>query len=316
VTDAAVAARRGVQLPDSGDIDAWTDDQRALLDFAGLVVRKPGQEARFAPRPTVVAFLQQCERTGLDPIARQIYAIERGGKWGVQVSIDGMRLVAQRSGVYAGQGPIEWTGDGRTWVDVWLSEEPPAAARATVHRRGFDVPMVAVARWSSYVVQTDEWVDGRKTGRRKTSAMWARMPDLMLGKVAEALALRRAFPMELSGLYSEDETEFAALDDGDAPRGAPVPAGESLGSGTRSAQRAVTVSETTDGSEVALGDHGDVSGAPRGPVGPESGTSSVGVDDPLRLTAEERAEYGLDGDDVDGADPESDGTEAGHATDS
>jgi phage recombination protein Bet len=207
-----------VALPTSSDVDAWNDEERALLDAAGLVQRKQNRAATWAPRATVAAFLQHCARTGLDPIARQIYAIERGGKWGIQVSIDGARLVAQRSGQYAGQTPVEWTGDGKTWVDVWLDSEPPKAARVGVLRQGFAQPLYATARWDSYVVTKDEWVRGEKTGRKIVSDMWAKMPDLMLGKVAEMLALRKAFPMELSGLYSSEEMAQA-----DAPAAA-VPA--------------------------------------------------------------------------------------------
>jgi phage recombination protein Bet len=192
-------------LPLSSDMSQWTDEQAALLDAAGLVQRKNGQAPSWAPRATVAAFLQQCARTGLDPIARQIYCIERAGKWQIQISIDGARLVAQRTGQYRGQTPAMWTGDGVTWVEVWLSKEPPAAARVGVYREGFAEPLYAVARWDSYAVYTTDF----RTKAQKLAAMWAKMPDVMLSKVAEMLALRKAFPQDLSGLYSTEEMEQA-----------------------------------------------------------------------------------------------------------
>lgn len=226
-------------LPKTADQALWTDDEKAMLEAAGLVIRKGNAPPEPAPRPTVIAFLQHCHRTGLDPIAKQIYAIKRGANWGIQISIDGARLVAQRSGQYAGQTPVQWTADGVTWVDVWLGDGYPKAARVGVRRRGFDEPLYAVARWDSYVVLDDEWEgtypNRRKTGKQTVSTMWGRMPDVMLAKVAEMLALRKAFPMELSGLYSAEEMEQALTVDEPAPR-APRAAPQ-LEAGTRSAQR-------------------------------------------------------------------------------
>lgn len=239
MTDIIVTDRpQSIELPTTGDSSQWTEDQKALLDAAGLVIRKRGQDPVPAPRSTVVAFLAHCRRTGLDPIARQIYAIERGGKWGIQVSIDGFRLVAERSRRYAGQAPVEWTADGETWVHVWLSDQPPAAARATVLRSDFDEPMVAVARFSSYVQLVDEYEgpygSRQKTGKKVPGEMWARMPEVMIAKVAEALALRKAFPQELSGLYTEDEMDQALSTPESAPR---AQRSSTLEPGTRSAQR-------------------------------------------------------------------------------
>jgi len=141
-------------------------------------------------------FIRACERYGLDPMAKQIYFVKYGDKVQMQTSIDGFRLIAQRSTHYKGQKGPFWCGDDGEWRDVWLQDAPPKAAKIGVLRDDFSEPLFAVAKMSEYAQSS---ADGRLRG------LWSKMPALMLAKCAESLALRRAFPNELSGLYSEDE---------------------------------------------------------------------------------------------------------------
>jgi phage recombination protein Bet len=149
-------------------------------------------------------FALVCQRTGLDPFFKQIYAIGRNVKVGngwekrmtIQTGIDGYRLLAARTDELAGIDDA-----------VYDTEEAdhPRWARVTVWRMVSNqrVPFTAKARWDEYV-QTDK--EGNSTG------MWKKMPYLMLAKCAESLALRKAFPAELSGIYTNEEMQQADAD--------------------------------------------------------------------------------------------------------
>jgi len=140
-------------------------------------------------------FMYQCKRTGLDPFSRQIHAVKRRNnatgrdEMAIQTGIDGYRLIADRTGKYAGNDDFEYGPEVNGY---------PSWARATVWKivSGQRVAFSATARWKEYA-QTKR--DGKLTH------FWNSKPYIMLGKCAESMALRKAFPQELSGLYTHEE---------------------------------------------------------------------------------------------------------------
>lgn len=185
----ALATTAQSDLVLAGDQTFWTDNQIAVLNQLGVTNAAPADLA---------VFFHQCTRTGLDPFARQIYMIERQGKQTIQTGIDGFRLIARRavdrSGETLGYEDTQWCDQSGNWTDVWLHNEAPAAARVAVLRQGQRYP--AIALFSEYAAT-------KRAGG--LTQMWATKPALMLAKCAEALALRKAFPQDLSGLYTSDE---------------------------------------------------------------------------------------------------------------
>jgi phage recombination protein Bet len=166
-------------------------------DYLALVSEKilgRDRQGKLRPFGDFMLFLYQCKRTGLDPLARQITPVFRNAKqpdgsfkevMSIQTTIDGYRLIAERSGLYAGSDDAIYDAE---------DQAHPNKATVTVYKlnkqTGERMPVTATARWSEYV---------------GTGPMWNKMPYLMIAKCAEALALRKAFPQELSGVYTREE---------------------------------------------------------------------------------------------------------------
>ncbi len=164
--------------------------------------------ARGATDDELALFLYTAAKTGLDPLTKQVHFIKRrvwsknlnGGRGGydevgtTQTGIDGYRVIASRNGLAGIDDAIFDDEEGTN----------PKKASVTVYKmmEGQRVPFTATARWSEYAVVDKEM---------NPVAMWKKMPFLMLAKVAEALALRKAFPNDLSGLYTNEE--MAQADD-------------------------------------------------------------------------------------------------------
>ena len=168
----------------SSSLALWTPEQTQLISTT-IAPGCSGDELRL--------FAYACQRTGLDPFSKQIYAIKRGGKMTIQAGIDGLRSIAERTGQLDGSETL-WCGDDGQWTDVWLGSKPPAAAKTTIWRKGAGHPFTGVARFQDY---------------NAGQGLWTKMGATMIAKCSEALALRKAFPADLSGVYSSDEMEQA-----------------------------------------------------------------------------------------------------------
>ena len=158
-------------------------------------------------------FVHVANHAKLDPFAKQIHAVKRwDGKqrrevMSIQTGIDGFRLIAARTKAHAG-------------TDEAVFEEKdgkPVKATVTVWKvvAGLRVAFTASARWDEYV----QTYKDRETGAEKMTGLWAKMPYVMLAKCAEAQALRKAFPADLSGIYAEEE--IGTMDVAPAPAVAP-----------------------------------------------------------------------------------------------
>ena len=189
-TPAALAIREGQ--------DFWDAKQLAALAQLGI---------SGASNADLAVFMHYCQRTGLDPFSRQIYMIGRNTKDGVrqtiQVGIDGYRVIAQRAarrdGVTLNYGKTFWYKQGeRDPYEMWLDDDPPAGAAVTVYKDG--KPFHGQVRFKDFAARTKQ---GDLMG------LWATMPSHMIGKCAEAQALRKAFPHDLGGIRTDEEMGHA-----------------------------------------------------------------------------------------------------------
>lgn len=196
MTTTEIAVREGGALAVQAGQTEWSEQQLAVLYSVGI--------KKEVTKAELTAFLHECQQRKLDPFSKQIYLIgrydsrEKREVYRSQTGIDGFRVIAHRAAREA-QEPISyeetlWCGPDGQWRNVWLEFDPPRAAMVVVLRGGQRFP--AVATLAEYAAT---YPDGNPM------PMWKRMPSTMLAKCAEALALRKAFPDDLSGIYTAEE---------------------------------------------------------------------------------------------------------------
>lgn len=131
----------------------------------------------------------------LNPLLKQIYFVKRWDSqkrrevWSTQISIEGLRSVAERTDQYDGQDEPDWQYD---------KDGKLLLCRVKVYRKGVPRPFVGVAHFSEYVQMTKEG---------KVTKFWSEKPHVMISKCAEAVALRKGFPEDTADLYIPEEMQ-------------------------------------------------------------------------------------------------------------
>ena len=142
----------------------WTPEQTQLISTT-IAPGCSGDELRL--------FAYACQRTGLDPFSRQIYAIKRAGKMTIQAGIDGLRSIAERSGQLDGS-ETWWCGPDGSWQDAWLADKPPAAAKTIIYRKGSNHAFTGVVLMASglmYGLAISHLLRPRRSSTAKVAAI-------------------------------------------------------------------------------------------------------------------------------------------------
>lgn len=169
-------------LTTQGNQNQIVEWDREKIELLKNTVCKGSSDSEFE------VFLHACKRTGLDPFMKQIYSVPRGGQRTLQTGIDGFRLIAERTGCYC-------PGKSSTYTyDKTGKLESATAYVKKLTKDGAWHEVEATADFKEY--------DGNNN-------MWKKFPKTMLAKVAESIALRKAFPADLSGIYGAEELEQA-----------------------------------------------------------------------------------------------------------
>jgi phage recombination protein Bet len=170
-----------------------------------------------ATEASIKLVIAYCKAAQLDPMLKPVHIVpmpvkkpgSRDMEWRdvVMPGIGHYRIQATRSGVYLGKTEPEFGPDvTRTMGGRQVTF--PQWCRVTVKKQ--------VGSQVAEFTAREFWLENYATGGRDTdapNAMWGKRPYGQLAKVAEAQALRQAFPELLGGTNTADEMEGRALDE-------------------------------------------------------------------------------------------------------
>ena len=166
--------------------------------------------AKKLDQPQTKIFFYTCQALGLNPLLNEICAVpyknrETGASTlSIQVMRDGFLSIAHRSGKFAGlESGVKTDDDGKI-ICGW----------AKVYHRDFNQPVYQEADFEEYNTPTK---NGKPT-------LWASKPKTMIKKVAESMALRKAF--NVNGVYAPEEMEKEITLESAAPKVLEVPNGD------------------------------------------------------------------------------------------
>lgn len=170
-----------------------TDSALATMPYADVVAENTQNldlirqtYAKDLTEPEFQLVIAEANSRGLSALNREVVGIKFQGKMSTFVTLAGLRRLADRTGLIRGVDGPHWRGADGVWRDVWTEETPPIAARVLVWRVDGDRPYVGTAVWKERAQYFF------KEGQKRLSQTWAAMPALMLGKVAESDAYKRA----------------------------------------------------------------------------------------------------------------------------
>lgn len=168
-----------------------TQTDTAVAHWSGEQIEILKQDLGIKTDAHLAYFAQVCTHKNLDPFLNEIVPIYYGEEMVIQETVEGLRTIAERSGLYGGYRGPWYCGPDLEWHEgVWLDEEhPPTAAKYEVIRKDWEAPAPGYARWAS-CVQLNRY--------GKPRDLWKNRPDEMLAKTAEVRALRRAFSKEFA----------------------------------------------------------------------------------------------------------------------